>query len=532
MPIILQEFAVGDMNYISKHNANVSALLSFLAAVESSLASVSSGSSGLANSGNIGKATYGTSGMWFVGSGSFSDSTSGANLTLTSGFCWDGTLSLMHYQAASTVLSFTGKPPATYYIRFNGSDIPYVDDISTGAIYSVVWDGAVFGTITQLATVTPAAPDIGDLASSVYSGITYTTPAARLLATEKAFSDMLSADMSAANFTPTAAQAMEAAGLRLTGALTVSRTVTVPNKDKVYIVINECTTANASTVTVKTAAGTGIALLAGEHAVLYCDSTNVVHIFRQGANVPINSLLKLNDTPDTYTGQALRLVRVRADETGVELVTPGSVLTPSLVVKDEGTAVDSAVAGINFEGAGVAVTQTASGQVKVTVSGSASALAAQDEGAAVDSAVVLINFEGDGVTVTQTATGHILVTIPGTAGGAVDYDVSMYIADKRPSGAVAFRHNFTKAVDFAANFALSESDAVVAATASAVFLVKKNGTQVGTLTFAAAGTVGTFATSGGAAVSFVVGDILEITAPTPQDATLSGVSITLAGVRA
>jgi hypothetical protein len=485
----------------------------------------------LANSANIGSATYGSTGMVFVGSGAFVDSTDGTDLTLTGGFCWDGDMGLMHYTETSTVIPFVGKAAATYYIRFNGADTPYADTITTGAIYSVVWNGASFGTITQLATVTPTAPDISALNVSTYSGITYGTPAERLIATEKAFSDMLSADMSVGNYTPTNAQAMESIGLRVYGALTVNRTVTVPNKDKVWLILNDCTTSNASTVTVKTAAGTGVELSAGETAVLYCDSTNVVHIFRQGANVPINSLLKLNDTPDTYTGQGLRIVRVREDETGTEFVTPASVLTSALVVKEEGTAVDSAVTGINFEGAGVTVTQTSAGQVKVAVA-SGGPLSVEDEAVEVDAAVVLINFEGDGVTVTQTATGQILVTIPGATGGAVDYDVPTYIADKRPAGAVAFRHTFTKAVDFAANFALSDADALAAATASAVFLIKKNGTQVGTLTFAASGTTGTFASTGGTAVSFVVGDILEIVAPNPQDATLLGVSITLAGVRA
>lgn len=526
MPITLQEFAVGDTNYINKHNANVTALRSLLNSMESTLASVSGASSGASNSANIGSATYGTTGMAFVGSDSFADSTGGTNLTLTGGFCWDGTLGLMHHTAGPTVIAFAGLAAATYYIRFNGADVPYADTITTSAIYSVVWNGASFGTITQLATITPTAPDIADMASSTYSGITYATPAERLVATEKAFSAMLSADMSAANFTPTNAQAMEAVALRVFGTLTANRTVTVPSKAKVWLVDNDCTA--AFTVTVKTAAGTGIALASGETAILYCDGTNVVHIFRQGGSIAINSLLTLNDTPDTYTGQANKLVRVKADETGTEFVSP-----PALLVKDEGTSIDSAVQSINFAGAGVTVTQPAAGQVLVTIpGGGGSSLVAKDQGTTIDSAVVLINFEGDGVVVTQTASGQILVTIPGATGGAVDYDVSTYIADKRPSGAVAFRHNFTKAVDFAANFALSESDAVVAATASAVFLVKKNGTQVGTLTFAASGTVGTFATTGGTAKSFVAGDILEITAPTPQDATLSGVSITLAGVRA
>lgn len=536
MTIALQSFASGDTNYIAKHNSNVSALVAFLNSLEATVGSITGETPGMANTSNIGRATYGTSGMFFVGSGVFEDTTDELlnTLTLTGGYCWDGTLGIMNYTSGSTVLSFGPLPTGTYYIRFNGSGEPYIDTISASAIYSVVWDGASFGTITQLAGVTPAAPDIGDMTESFYSGLTYLTPAARLDATEKAFSKMLAANMGLGNFTPTATQVMEAIGVAMTGALTTNNTLTVPALAKVHVIRNDCTTSNGSTVTVKTAAGTGVELLAGENAVLYCDGVNVVHIFRQGAAVPVNSLLKLNDTPDTYSGQGLRIPQVRADELGIEFVEPSTVLAGDLDVKDEGASVDANVVGLNFAGAGVSVAQTAAGQVTVTIpgGGGGGALAAQDQGVSVDSAVVLINFEGDGVTVTQTAAGQILVTIPGAAGsGDVDYDISCFIADKRPAAAVAFRHTFTKAVDFAADFALSDSDAVVAATASSVFLIKKNGTQVGTLTFAISGTVGTFSTTA-VPISFVAGDILEITAPTPQDATLSGVSITLSGVRA
>jgi hypothetical protein len=41
----------------------------------------------------------------------------------------------------------------------------------------------------------------------------------------------------------------------------------------------------------------------------------------------------------------------------------------------------------------------------------------------------------------------------------------------------------------------------------------------------------TFMTTGGASQSFAPGDRLTITAPSPQDATLSDVAITLAGTR-
>ncbi len=60
----------------------------------------------------------------------------------------------------------------------------------------------------------------------------------------------------------------------LTGAMTAGRNVVVPTSNKVYLVKNSTTGGFA--VTVKTAAGTGVAITAGTSQWVYCDGTNVV----------------------------------------------------------------------------------------------------------------------------------------------------------------------------------------------------------------------------------------------------------------
>ena len=62
-----------------------------------------------------------------------------------------------------------------------------------------------------------------------------------------------------------------------------------------------------------------------------------------------------------------------------------------------------------------------------------------------------------------------------------------------------------------------------AATGSAAWEVRKNGTAVGTITFAASGTVPTLATTGSAAQSFAEGDFIDIKGPATADATLAGI---------
>ena len=68
----------------------------------------------------------------------------------------------------------------------------------------------------------------------------------------------------------------------------------------------------------------------------------------------------------------------------------------------------------------------------------------------------------------------------------------------------------------------------VAATANTVFTLAKNGTSFGTMTFAVSGTVPTWAAA--TATSFVSGDVLTLTAPASQDATLADFAFYIPGV--
>ena len=65
----------------------------------------------------------------------------------------------------------------------------------------------------------------------------------------------------------------------------------------------------------------------------------------------------------------------------------------------------------------------------------------------------------------------------------------------------------------------------MAATGSSVFNLAKNGTNFGTVTFAASGTTGTFAAA--SATSFAAGDVLTVTGPATADATLADIALTL-----
>lgn len=76
--------------------------------------------------------------------------------------------------------------------------------------------------------------------------------------------------------------------LKFTGTLTANRNITVPTASKLYFVENATT--GGFSLTFKTASGTGVEVLSGEKAVLYCDGTNVLDAItrRPGYNAIIN----------------------------------------------------------------------------------------------------------------------------------------------------------------------------------------------------------------------------------------------------
>jgi hypothetical protein len=106
---------------------------------------------------------------------------------------------------------------------------------------------------------------------------------------------------------------------------------------------------------------------------------------------------------------------------------------------------------------------------------------------------------------------------------------------------VLLLHKFTKAITFPANFGAylghaSEAGGTAAATGSTVINVDKataaapnTFSNVGTITIGSGGVVPTFATSGGATVSFAQGDVLRIIGPSSPDATFANFYASLVG---
>lgn len=93
-----------------------------------------------------------------------------------------------------------------------------------------------------------------------------------------------------------------------------------------------------------------------------------------------------------------------------------------------------------------------------------------------------------------------------------------------------FRHQFALNVNFISALTGSQFSATTAATASATYTIRKNGASIGTLVWAAAGTVPTVTFA--APQSFVAGDVLDVVGPAVADTTLAGITISFLGAKA
>jgi hypothetical protein len=128
---------------------------------------------------------------------------------------------------------------------------------------------------------------------------------------------------------------------------------------------------------------------------------------------------------------------------------------------------------------------------------------------------------------TDGTTNGLTIVSESGAGVIKPYDIATFCAGLPAVSEKLLRFNYPRSVDLPANLVGSRVTAQVAATLQTDFAVTKNGTGIGTIRFAAAGTVASFV--GFSAQSIVANDVLMITAPGTQDATLADIAFTIAG---
>ena len=109
------------------------------------------------------------------------------------------------------------------------------------------------------------------------------------------------------------------------------------------------------------------------------------------------------------------------------------------------------------------------------------------------------------------------------------YDCGGYYPGTLPSGGTLMRFVFVRAVSFPAGLTGSQTSAATAATAQTDIDIQLNGVSIGTMRFAAAGTVATFVDFD--ATNCLIGDVLTLVAPGTADATLANIGWMFKGTR-
>jgi hypothetical protein len=118
-------------------------------------------------------------------------------------------------------------------------------------------------------------------------------------------------------------------------------------------------------------------------------------------------------------------------------------------------------------------------------------------------------------------------TVTGSGKASVATTVSGSYAGPTTANLVVQRYVFAGTVMFPAGLTGSQGTAGVAATATTTYSIKKNGTNVGTMVFAAGATTASFTMP--SATTFMAGDILTVVAPASPDATLANLAWTFVG---
>lgn len=112
--------------------------------------------------------------------------------------------------------------------------------------------------------------------------------------------------------------------IRTSGVLTGNRAVIVPASSKLYLVYNG--NSGAFTLTVKTAAGTGVVIPQGQYVLLYCDGTNV-----NSAALPTATYADATGAADVITATYNNVSATLIDgyPLSIGIVTPNATTTPT-----------------------------------------------------------------------------------------------------------------------------------------------------------------------------------------------------------
>lgn len=148
--------------------------------------------------------------------------------------------------------------------------------------------------------------------------------------------------------------------------------------------------------------------------------------------------------------------------------------------------------------------------------------------AALNASAVALTVKGNSTGSTANAGDVDMPTLYGMLKSAIPWEFTAFVGGTPGNSWQVGRYQPTTGLSIVQASCLASAG--VAATASTTFVLSKNGSNIGTITFAIGGTAGTIAISG-TPVAVAIGDKIVITSPGTADATLADINFTLGGVR-
>jgi hypothetical protein len=249
MAITLDTLAIGDVNYVSKHNNNYTTIKDAIDALQLSL---TGSQSAVTNFPAFAQAVLGAATGKLSETDCVASDGGSATLDITSGAIWVPSAGQIRNTAGAT-LDFTGQATDTYYTHVDSVGAWSFDTTATDKVHTIAFTSpSTFTTITEDAVVVwgnaifQAAKTNAALGGTVYEELDDV-----LEALGNANAAVLAKTITASDVTLTTAEGMENAAVNLTGTLTGNRNV-------------------------KTSAGTGVVVTQGASALVICDGTDVL----------------------------------------------------------------------------------------------------------------------------------------------------------------------------------------------------------------------------------------------------------------
>jgi hypothetical protein len=517
MSLALQTLNNGDTNYVAKHNSNYSDIQTAVNGILTAL-----GASTGASTTNLLAALFGNS-TAFIGNTSYTTSTSGTVLTVSSGYAWRPDLGTVLTKATSTALDFSGQSAATYYVILGADGTPARSGTSTFALYSIVWTGSAFGTITAIAPVVPS----GDV-SGTFQVLTIAAGAVTLAKMAALAANSVIGNNTGSSATPAAIPIGGANGVASLDSGGKVPTSQLPASVVGSLNYQGTWNANTNSPALTSSAGTkGFyykVSVAGSHTLdgisdwavgdsVVFDGTTWDKI--NGADPEVLSVAGLTGA---ITAAALTAALNLFSNTLQGLV-PASGGGTANFLRADGT---WATPGAGGSGGGSVTSVGLSMPAEFSVAGSpvtgSGTLAATK---ANQSANQVYAGPTTGSAAAPAFRALVAADIP-----AVRYDLATFYPGAPGNSQLVLRWQASRAVTIPAGGTNSQASAGSAATGSTTFTLKQNGTSVGTIVWSASGTAGAFTIS--STINVAAGDVLTITGPATADATLADIAITLA----